>query len=111
MRSKPERPWLKTGPGMGALRALTLLLATGPMARFTSGGRLASYGGGVASQRLRQGKGKGQGNTQHGHTSRGWAFVEAAPLAMRFAPGLKRFSQRQQAKSPKLVALKTVAPQ
>jgi transposase len=108
MRSKPAMPWLKTVPGIGDILAMTILLETGTMARFPSVGDVASYGRCVESQRLSNGKVKGKGNTKNGNKYLGWAFVEAAPFASRFAPGIKRFYQRKQAKSHTLVALKTV---
>jgi transposase len=108
MRPKPELHWLKTVPGIGDILALTILLETGPMARFPSAGDFASYCRCVKSQRLSNGKVKGQGNTKNGNKYLGWAFVEAAHFAIRFDPGIKRFYQRKQVKRHKLVALKTV---
>jgi transposase len=108
MRSKPERHWLNAGPGIGDMLALTILLESGTMARFPSVGDFASYGRGVKSQRLSHGDVKGQGNTKNGNKYLGWAFVEAAHVAIRVDPGIKRFSQRKQVKRHKLVALKTV---
>jgi transposase len=108
MRSKPAMRWLKTVPGIGDILAMTILLETGTMARFTSVGDFASYCRCVESQRLSNGKVKGKGNTKNGNKYLGWAFVEAAHFAIRFDPGIKRFYQRKQAKSHKLVALKTV---
>jgi transposase len=84
-------------------------LETGPRARFASVGHFASYCRCVESQRLSNGKVKGKGNTKNGTKYLGWAFVEAANFAIRFDPGIKRFAQRKQAKSHRLVALKTVA--
>jgi transposase len=78
------------------------------MARFTSVGDFVSYCRCVKSQRLSHGKVKGQGNAKNGNKYLGWAFVEAAHVAIRFDPGIKRFYQRKQVKSHKLVALKTV---
>jgi transposase len=108
MRSKPEMPWLKTVPGIGDILALTILLETGTMARFTSVGDFASYCRCVKSQRRSNGKVKGQGNTKNGNRYLGWAFVEAAHFAIRVDPGIKRFYQRKQVKRHKVVALKTV---
>jgi transposase len=108
MHSRPELHWLKTVPGIGDILALTILLETGPVARFPSAGDFASYCRCVKSQRLSNGKVKGQGNTKNGNKYLGWAFVEAAHFAIRFDPGIKRFYQRRQVKRHKLVALKTV---
>jgi transposase len=108
MRSKPEMHWLKTVPGVGDILALTILLETGTIVRFTSVGDFASYCRCVKSQRLSNGKVKGQGNTKNGNKYLGWAFVEAAHFAIRFDPGIKRFYQRKQVRSHRLVALKAV---
>jgi transposase len=108
MRSKPERHWLKTVPGSGDMLALTILLETGTIARVPSVGDFASHGRGVKRQRRSHGKVKGPGNTKNGHKYLGWAFVEAAPFAIRVDPGMKRFYQRQQGRSHRLVALKAV---
>jgi transposase len=108
MRSKPEMHWLKTVPGIGDILALTILLETGTIARFPSVGDFASYCRCVKSQRLSHGKVKGQGNAKNGNKYLGWAFVEAAHFAIRFDPGIKRFYQRKQGRSHRLVALKAV---
>ena len=108
MRPTPERHGLKTVPGMGDMLAWTIRLETGPMARFPGAGALASDGRGVKSPRRSHGQVQGQGNTKDGTTDLGWAVVEAAPVAMRCAPGSTRFSQRQPVTRHQLVALKTV---
>jgi transposase len=108
MRPKPERHWLKTVPGMGDILAWTILLETGPMARFPSAGAWASDCRGVKSPRRSHGQVQGQGNTKNGTKDLGWAVVEAAHVAMRFAPGITRFAQRQPVTRHQLVALKTV---
>jgi hypothetical protein len=88
--------------------AETILLETGALARVPSVGAVASDGRCVESQRLSHGQVNGQGHTQNGHKSLGWALVEAAHVAIRVDPGITRFYQRQQAKSHTLVALKPV---
>jgi transposase len=109
MKAKPEMKWLKTVPGIGNILALTILLETGTTARFAHVGDFASSCRCVKSQRLSNGKVKGQGNAKNGHAYLGWAFVEAANFAIRYDPGIKRFYQRRQAKRHRMVALKTVA--
>jgi transposase len=108
LRSKPEGHWLTTVPGLGDMLALTLLVETGTRARLPSVGAFASSGRGVTSPRLSHGKVNGHGHTKDGNNSLGWALVEAAHVAMRFAPGSNRFDQRQQGKRHPRVALKTV---
>lgn len=109
MKAKPEMKWLKTVPGIGNILALTILLETGTIARFAHVGDFASYCRCVKSQRLSNGKVKGQGNAKNGNPYLGWAFVEAANFAIRFDPAIKRFYQRRQTKRHQMVALKTVA--
>ena len=62
----------------------------------------------MQSQRRSHGQAKGQGNTKNGNTYLGWAFVEAAHVAIRFDPGIKCVYQRKQVKRHTRVALKTV---
>jgi transposase len=107
-RFKPERHWLETVPGIGDVLALTILSETGTIARFPGAGDFASDCRCVKGQRLSHGKVKGQGNAKNGDKYLGWAFVEAAHFAIRFAPGITRFYQRKQVNRHTLVALKTV---
>jgi len=110
-QTKPKRELalLKTVPGIGDILALTIVLETGTITRFATGGQFASYCRCMASQRLSNGKVKGHGKTKNGHKYLAWAFVEATNFAVRFDPHIKRFSQRKVAATPKLVAIKTVA--
>jgi transposase len=109
MQTKPEMPWLQTVPGSGHILALTMVLATGTMARFAHGGDLAASCRGVKSPRLRTGKVQGRGNATNGTPSLGWALVAAATVAMRGDAESKRCSHRRQRNRQQLVALKTVA--
>jgi transposase len=109
MKTTPEMTWLHTVPGIGNMLALTMVLATGPMARCEHVGDCASYCRWVKSQRLRNGKGKGRGHAKNGKPYLGWACVEAATCAIRFDAESKRCDPRRQSKRPQLVALKTVA--
>jgi transposase len=102
---------LRTVRGMGQILARTIRLETGDIRRFPAGGNCASYGRWVGSQKRSNGKRTGSGNTQNGHKSLAWAFVEAAPVAVRSHPCLKRFSQRKPAKTNTVVATKAVAHQ
>ena len=51
------------------------------------------------SQKLSNGKRKGQGNVKNGNKYLAWAFVEAAHFAVRYSAQIKRFYQRKQAKT------------
>ncbi len=109
VKAKPEMTWRKTVPGIGNILALTILLETGTIARFAHVGDFVSSCRCVKSQRLSNGKVTGHGNAKNGHPSLGWAFVEAANVAIRFDSGIKRFSQRRQTTRHQMGARKTVA--
>jgi transposase len=100
---------LLTVSGIGTVLGLTIILETGPVARFARVGNYASYCRCVGSERLSNGKRKGRGNTKSGNRYLAWAFVEAANFAVRYNPLIKRYYQRKRAKSNGVVAIKTVA--
>ena len=106
---KPEFDKLQSVPGIGIVLALTIMLETGDISRFAQVGKYASYCRCVGSTRLSNGKQKGKGNHKNGNRYLSWAFVEAANFAIRYNDNIKRYYQRKQAKTNKVVALKTVA--
>jgi transposase len=89
--------------------ATTILLETGPIDRFASVGKYASYARCVDSVRKSNQRKKGEGNTKNGNKYLAWAFVEAANFAQRLCPEAKRFYERKRAKTNKIVATKAVA--
>lgn len=100
---------LLTTSGIGQVLGLTILLETGPLARFACVGNYASYSRLVGSERLSNGKRKGRGNTKNGNKYLAWAYLEAANFAVRYNPRIKRYYQRKRAKTNGVVAIKTVA--
>lgn len=106
---EPEYAALKTVPGIGIILALTIMLETGPIERFAKVGNYASYCRCVGTTRLSNGKQKGKGNAKNGNRYLSWAFVEAANFAIRYNDNIKAYYQRKQAKTNRVVALKTVA--
>jgi transposase len=106
---RPELELLKTTPGIGRVLATTIVLETGPIARFAQVGNFASYCRCVDSKRISNGKKKGEGNTKNGNKYLAWAFVEAANFALRFCPEAKRFYERKKAKTNGIVAIKALA--
>jgi transposase len=106
---RPQFSYLKTVPGIGEILALTIMLETGDIGRFFSVGNFASYCRCVGSQKISNGKKKGQGNTKNGNKYLAWAFVEAAHFAIRYNAKIKSFYQRKKAKTKIVVALKAVA--
>jgi transposase len=109
VKLRPEFSYLKTVPGIGQILALTIMLETGEIRRFSSVGNFASYCRCVSSQKISNGKRKGSGNTKNGNKYLAWAFVEAANFAIRFHPGIKKFYQRKKAKTHGVLAIKAVA--
>jgi transposase len=79
------------------------------MSRFAAVGHYASYCRCVATQRLSNGKKKGEANRKSGNRYLAWAFVEAAHFAIASYDPVKRFYQRKRAKGNAIVAIKAVA--
>ena len=100
---------LKTVAGVGHILGWTIRLETGPIDRFASAGKYVSYCRGVGSQHLSNGKTKGRGNRKNGNPYLAWAYVEAAHFAIRSYPPVRRFYERKQARTHRVVALKAVA--
>jgi transposase len=100
---------LKTVPGIGQILSLTIMLETGEIKRFPTVGDFASYCRCVGSQKISNGKKKGQGNIRNGNKYLAWAFVEAANFAIRYCSRIKSFYQRKKAKSHGVLAIKAVA--
>lgn len=108
-RLSKEYAALLSVPGIGKILGLTIMLETGDIQRFNSAGNFASYCRCVASQRMSNGKKKGENNTKSGNRYLSWAFVEAANFAKRYNERINRFYQRKKAKRNGVVAIKAVA--
>lgn len=106
---RPEFALLNTAPDIGRILATTIVLEMGPIERFAQVGNFASYCRCVDSQRISNGKKKGEGNTKNGNKYLAWAFVEAANFALRFCPEAKRFYERKKARTNGIVAIKALA--
>jgi len=100
---------LLTVPGIGKILASTIMLETGDISRFADVGHYVSYGRLVGSSHLTNGKRKGSGNTRNGNAFLCWAFIEAANFAIRHDETIRRYYQRKQARTKRIVALKAVA--
>ena len=107
----PSYEQLLTVQGIGTILAQTITLETGAISRFPTVGHSASYGRGVDSTKLSNGKRKGTGNVKNGNPYVAWASMEAAQFALRFQPAAQRFYQRKLAKSRNhtILARKAVA--
>jgi transposase len=100
---------LQSLPGVGRILALTITLETGDIKRFPSAGDYASYCRTVDSQRLSNGKKKGENNAKCGNKYLAWAYVEAANFARRLDPGSRQFFDRKLSKTNRFVATKALA--
>jgi transposase len=100
---------LLTVPGIGEILAMTIMLETGDINRFRDVGNYVSYARLVGSSHLTNGKRKGSGNTKNGNSYLCWAFMEAANFAIRYNPRIRRYYQRKQARTKRVIALKAVA--
>ena len=104
-----EYALLTSVPGIGPILAAVIVLETGSIERFAAVGQYASYARCVDSQRLSNGKKKGEGNTKNGNKYLAWAFVEAANFSLRFNAEAKRFYERKRARTNNIVATKALA--
>jgi transposase len=109
LKPDPLLQLLKTVAGVGDILAPTIRLEAGEIDRFPSAGNYVSYCRSVGSQHLSNGKSKGKGNRKNGNPYLAWAYVEAAHFAIRFHKPVRRFYERKQARTHRVVALKAVA--
>ena len=109
LKPDPLLRLLKTVAGVGDVLAPTIRLETGEIGRFPSAGNYVSYCRCVGSQHLSNGKAKGKGNKKNGNPYLAWAYVEAAHFAIRYHSQVRRFYERKQARTHRVVALKAVA--
>ncbi|CAE6857304.1 IS110 family transposase [Paraburkholderia aspalathi] len=107
--SNPDHALLRTVPGIGQTLATVIVLEVGPIQRFANPGNFASYARCVDSQRMSNGKKKGEGNTKNGNPYLSWAFVEAANFALRYCDQARRFYERKKARTNPVVARKALA--
>jgi transposase len=104
-----ERKALRSVAGIGVILSLTIALETGTVTRFASIGDYASYCRLVRSERLSNGKKKGEGNRKCGNRYLAWAYIEAATFAIHHSAPIKVWYQRKCGKRHKILALKAVA--
>ena len=106
---RKEFEMLTTIPGIGIILGLTIMLETGDIGRFYKVGNFSSYCRCVSSNRLSNGKKKGENNKKNGNKYLSWAYVEAAHFAIRHSARAQRFYQQKMAKSNVAVATKALA--
>ena len=100
---------LLTVPGIGKILALTIMYETGEITRFQEVGNYVSYCRCVASNRISNGKSKGEGNRKNGNKYLSWAYVEAANYAIRGYPYVRKYYQKKMARTNKIVAIKAIS--
>lgn len=96
-------------PGVGKTLALTIMLETGPISRFSKVGNYVSYCRKVASTWLSNEKRKGKGNTKNGNKYLAWGFSEAAEHARRFHEASRNFYNRKRSKKNLMIAHNALA--
>jgi transposase len=108
---KPREDYqlLQSIPGVGPVLGTTIALETGTIERFASAGNYASYARCVKSEKISNGKYKGQGNKKNGNKYLAWAFMEAGHYGAIWNPRINRYYQRKKAKAHIMVAKKAVA--
>jgi transposase len=109
IKKRPIYEMLRTVPGIGPILAMTILLETGEIKRFSEVGNYSSYCRCVESKRISNEKKKGENNSKNGNTYLGWAFIEASNAAIQHYPAIKKYYQRKLNKTMRVVALKTIA--
>jgi transposase len=105
----PEQAVIRSIKGIGPILGQSILLETGPIERFASANHYASYARCVPSQKLSNGKKKGEGNRKNGNKYLEYALMEAAHYATIWEPKIKRYYQRKAQRTHKMVAKKAVA--
>ena len=108
-RIRNEFKQLITVSGIGEILGLTIMLESGDMSRFAKVGNFSSYCRCVKSERLSNGKKKGEGNRKNGNKYLAWAFIEAANFAIRYNDKVKAFYQKKKSKTNGIIATKAVA--
>jgi len=109
IKLRKEFRLLKTLPGIGDILGFTIMLEVGDISRFSKVGNYSSYCRCVKSEKLSNGKKKGENNRKNGNRYLSWAYVEAANFAIRFSQEAQRFYQRKMAKTNKIVAIKALS--
>lgn len=102
-------PWRMTIPGIGEVSAMMVLAEIGDLARFANKEALCSYAGLVPRVRESAGKAARGGITHQGSSLLRWILVEAAQVATRSSPAVKRYYERLLRKKHKHVARVAVA--
>ena len=109
IKLKPEFEILTSMTGIGNILGITIMLEVGDIGRFSKAGNYCSYCRCVKTEKISNGKKKGEGNRKNGNKYLAWAYVEAAHCAIRYCPDAKRFYQRKKSKANGALATKALA--
>jgi len=110
-----QKPWaqemtyLMQLPGFGVITAITILSAIGDIGRFETSKKLASYSGLTPGLEQSGTKNRGKGITKEGRRELRWALVEAAQMAVKSDPLLKRRFQEMQHRMHRNQAIVAIA--
>lgn len=110
-----QKPWaqdmtyLMQLPGFGVITAITVLSAIGDIGRFETSKKLASYSGLTPGLEQSGTKNRGKGITKEGRRELRWALVEAAQMAVKSDPLLKRRFQEMQHRMHRNQAIVAIA--
>jgi transposase len=88
---------------------MTILLEAGDFRRFKNASCYASYCRTVKSERISNGKKKGENNTRNGNPYLAWAYIEAATFAPRFYPAIQSWYDRKKKQRSPILARKALA--
>lgn len=109
VKLKDQYLHLLTIPGVGKILGLTIMLETGPVARFPKVGDYVSYCRKVNSKWTSNDKTKGKGNKKNGNKYLAWAFSEAAEMARRYDTQCRSWYNRKMQKTNFMVAHQALA--
>lgn len=84
-------------------------MESGDIHRFAEARNYVSYCRLVKSERVSNGKKKGEGNRKCGNKYLCWAWVEAANFAVRYSPSIKRWYDHKASRRHRIIAIKAVA--
>jgi transposase len=109
VKLRKEFEMLLTITGIGRILGLTIMLEVGTINRFETVGDYSSYSRCVKSERISNGKKKGENNQKNGNKYLAWAYVEAANFMIRHSVAAHRFYQRKKAQRNGIVAIKALS--
>lgn len=109
VKLKQEFQKLITIPGIGEILGVTIMLEVGDINRFKKPGNYSSYCRAVSSQRISNGKKKGENNRKNGNKYLSWAYTEAANFAIKFLPQAQKFYHKKKAQKNNIVAIKALS--